>query len=177
MGHSVENDNGQGRPGGGNLMPRRLWYYRNWHKAREKDEGMPLRTWIIVLSLAVGGCSSSQVEVDVDSDGRDPHEKIFSEELGPRSGDYEKPKVFYLQPATYGHETLALDVSGIVMVKLLIGATGDVLESEIVQSVHPDVDRSAREAALRGKYRPARLNDVAVEGWLTVPYRFPPAPD
>lgn len=144
-------------------------------RPREKDDGMPLRTWIIVLSLALGGCSSSQVDVKVDPDGRDPHERVFNEELGSRSGDYEKPTVTYLQPATYAPETLALDVSGIVMVKLLIGANGEVLQSEIVQSVHPDVDRFAREAALSGKYKPARLNDVAVEGWLTVPYRFPPA--
>jgi TonB family protein len=138
---------------------------------------MHQRALAIFIVLALAGCGGSQVDVNVDSDGRDRHEKIFDEELGPRAGDYEKAVAFMLQPAAYAPATLALDVRGIVMVKLLIGPDGKVLESQVIQSVHPDVDRAAEEAALRSKYRPARLNDVAVEGTLTVPYRFPPAAD
>ena len=62
-----------------------------------------------------------------------------------------------------------------VMVRLLIGPEGQVYEAEVVQGLHPTIDQAALVAARGGRYAPATELGNATEGWLTVPFRYPPA--
>lgn len=131
------------------------------------------RSILILLLLPVAvGCS--QMNVEVDSDRQEPHEKIFPEDMKGRSADYERPKVIEIAPVEYPAEVVYLDVSGIVMIKVLVGMDGKVLEAKIQQGVHQMVDQAALKAAREGRYAPANEFGAATDGWLTVPFRYPP---
>jgi TonB family protein len=122
--------------------------------------------------LAAVGCSN--VNVEVDSDGQHPHEKVFPEELEGRSADYVRPRVLELPPAEYPREAAELDLAGMVMIRVLVGQDGQVAEAAILQGLHPMVDQAALKAARRGHYAPASEFGAATDGWVTVPFRYPP---
>jgi protein TonB len=63
-------------------------------------------------------------------------------------------------------------LEGVVMVKVFVGVEGHVLEAQLVQSVHPLLDRAALTAALRCRFEPGRQRDLPVGTWVAVPYRF-----
>ena len=126
---------------------------------------------LFFLSTAVG---CSQMNVEVDSDRQEPHEKIFPEDMKGRSADYRRPKVIEIPQVEYPTEAADLDVSGIVMIKMPIGMDGQVLEAKVLQGVNPLVDQAALETARRGRYAPANEFGAATDGWLTVPFRYPP---
>jgi TonB family protein len=135
---------------------------------------MLLSALLLFFLLTAIGCS--QVNVEMENDSRPPHEKIFPEDMKGRSPDYERPLVVAMPPVDYPAETADLDVAGIVMIKLLIGMKGEVLEAEILQGVHPLVDAVALETARGGRYAPANEFGAATDGWITVPFRYPPPP-
>ena len=118
------------------------------------------------------GCS--QMNVEVDSDARQPHEKVFPEELKGRSADYVRPRVLELPLAEYPPGAADLDLAGMVMIRVLVGHDGQVVETKLLQGLHPVVDQAALEAARRGRYAPASEFGAATDGWVTVPFRYPP---
>lgn len=122
--------------------------------------------------LAAMGCS--QMNVEVDSDARQPHEKVFPEEMKGRSADYVRPRVLELPSAEYPPEAADLDLAGMVLIRVLVGLDGQVVEAELLQGMHPVVDQAALEAARRGRYAPASEFGAATDGWVTVPFRYPP---
>ncbi len=134
-----------------------------------------MRRLVLILLILPGALGCSQMNVEVDSEHQKPHEKIFPEDMKGRSADYERPKVIEMPPVEYPAEATDLDVSGIVMIKMLIGMDGKVLEASIQQGVHPLVDQAALETARGGRYAPANEFGAATEGSLTVPFRFPPS--
>ena len=126
---------------------------------------------LLILSAA-WGCSS--VNVDVESDNTPPHEKIFRDEMEGRSVDYVPPRVLELPPAAIPTEAADPDLMGIVMVRVLVGHDGRVIEAEVTQGLNEQVDQAALEAAGGGRYAPATESDIATDGWITIPFRFPP---
>ena len=126
----------------------------------------------LLILLAVTGCSN--VNVDVDSDRTEPQEKIFDEEMTGRSADHVRPRVLELPEADYPPEAAELDLSGLVLIKVLVGHDGQVVETQVSQGLHPVLDQAALDAARRGRYAPATESEIAVDGWLTVPFRYPP---
>lgn len=133
---------------------------------------MLLSALLLVFLLTAVGCS--QVNVEMESDSRPPHEKVFPEDLKGRSADYERPRLLEMPPAEYPAEAADLEVAGIVMVKILIGMDGKVLDAEVVQGLHPLIDEAALAAARGGRYAPANEFGAATDGWITVPFRYPP---
>ncbi len=125
-----------------------------------------------LILLAAMGCSN--VNVDVDSDSQPSHEKIFPEEMKGRSADYARPRVLDLPQVKYPAEAADLDLTGMVMISVLVGHDGQVVEAKVKQGLHPLVDQAALEAARGGRYAPANESGVAVDGWVTVPFRYPP---
>lgn len=136
---------------------------------------MLLSALLLFFLLTAIGCS--QVNVEMENDSRPPHEKIFPEDMKGRSPDYERPRVLSMPPVEYPAEAAGLDVAGMVMVKLLIGMKGEVLEAEIQQGVHPLVDAAALKTARGGRYAPANEFGAATDGWISVPFRYPPPPE
>ncbi len=126
----------------------------------------------LLILLAATGCSS--VNVDVDSDNQPPHEKFFREEMEGRSADYVRPRVLELPEVGYPAEVADLDLSGMVLIGVLVGIDGQAAEVKVKQGVHPLVDQAALDAARRGNYAPASEFGAATDGWVTVPFRYPP---
>ena len=126
----------------------------------------------LLILLALTGCSS--VNVNVDSDSQTPHEKTFREEMKGRSADYVRPRVLELPKVEYPAEVEGLDLAGIVMIGVLVGFDGEVAEAKVKQGLHPLVDQAALDAARRGRYAPASEFGAATDGWVTVPFRYPP---
>jgi TonB family protein len=126
----------------------------------------------LLILLAATGCSS--VNVEVDSDNQPPHEKIFREEMKGRSADYVRPRVLDLPQVEYPAEVADLDLSGMVLIGVLVGIDGQVAEVKVKQGVHPLVDQAALDAARSGSYAPASEFGAATDGWVTVPFRYPP---
>ena len=93
-----------------------------------------------------------------------------------RSADYQRPRVIELPPAQYPPEAADLGLSGLVMIRVLVGFDGEVVEAEVTQGLHPLIDNAALEAARGGRYAPATENDAATDGNVSVPFRYPPPP-
>lgn len=72
----------------------------------------------------------------------------------------------------YPIAALRQGIEGTVIVRVLVGADGQVLEVQIHRGVHPQLDRAALQAVRRGQFRPARRDGIAVPEWATVPVRF-----
>ena len=125
----------------------------------------------VLILLTTGGCSS--VNVEVSDDSVPPHEKTFREEMEGRAADYKRPSLIEAPLPEYPAEAAALDLSGLVMIKVQVGYDGQVAEAEVVQGLHPLVDAAALEAARGGRYAPATEAGVATEGSVTVPFRYP----
>ena len=132
---------------------------------------------VIGLSLLALAAGCSNVNVEAKDESTPAHEQIFREEMEGRSADYTRPGVLSLPPVAYPAEAAGLDLSGMVMIRVLVGYDGKVVEAEVQQGLHPSVDAAALEAARVGLYAPATENGAAVDGWLTVPFRYPPGPE
>ncbi len=126
----------------------------------------------VLILLGTGGCSN--VNVTASDESQPPHEKIFREEMEGRSADFQRPRLIDVPPARYPAEAAALDLSGLMMIRVLVGYDGQVAEAEVMQGLHPAVDAAALEAARGGRYAPATRSGIATDGWLTVPFRYPP---
>ena len=63
-------------------------------------------------------------------------------------------------------------LAGTVVVNVLVGKNGEVLETEILQPVHLLLDDAANRAARQCLYAPAREDGQPVEAWLAVPFEF-----
>ncbi len=64
-------------------------------------------------------------------------------------------------------------MEGTVMLKVLVGRKGNVLEMEVAQSSNYELlDRAASEAVKSWRFVPARRGDSAVDEWVQVPVAF-----
>ena len=71
----------------------------------------------------------------------------------------------------YPAEAKKADISGKVIVKVLISKTGSVLETEIVKSI-PGLDGAAIEAVNKTRFKPAKFEGKPVEVWVRIPIHF-----
>jgi protein TonB len=84
------------------------------------------------------------------------------------------------EPVSHGHlrappypiQALRQGIQGTVIVRVLVGADGRVLNAQIHQGVHPLLDRAALTAVRRWEFRPASRDGVPYSEWATVPVRF-----
>ena len=127
-----------------------------------------------MVLLATAGCSN--VNVEANDESVPPHDQTFRKEMEGRSPDYRGPRVLELPEPGYPADPAAAGLEGIIMIRVFVSFEGKVLESEVQQGLHQTLDLAALEAARGGKYTPATEAGVATEGWLTVPFRYPPPP-
>lgn len=96
---------------------------------------------------------------------------------GGDSGDVfvasqEKPKMIKFVPPDYPEMARASQLEGTVLVKVLVGPDGNVMQAVVLQSVHPMLDAAAREAALKCKFEPGKQRNIPVKAWMAIPFRF-----
>ena len=83
-----------------------------------------------------------------------------------------KPVLSFFVKADYPEIARHAGLEGTVVVHVLVGPNGKVIDAVVVKSVHPLLDRAAVNAALLCRFRPAKQREIPVKAWLAVPYRF-----
>lgn len=63
-------------------------------------------------------------------------------------------------------------LEGTVLVHVLVGPNGRVRAVDVIQGVHPLLDKAAVAAAMKCRFEPARQREVPVRAWMAMPFRF-----
>jgi TonB family protein len=71
----------------------------------------------------------------------------------------------------YPEEARAAGIEGVVLLELVIGEDGTVIDIDVVRSI-PELDQSAIDAASQWEYEPTLLNGEPVEVEIIVSIRF-----
>ncbi|HVH28290.1 MAG TPA: energy transducer TonB [Vicinamibacterales bacterium] len=71
----------------------------------------------------------------------------------------------------YPAEAQAAGIEGVVILEIVIGEDGSVIEEQVVQSI-PELDQAAIDAVLQWRYEPTLLNGQPVEVEMTVTINF-----
>lgn len=87
-------------------------------------------------------------------------------------GDIKPPvKVTHVSPA-YPDEAKAAGAAGTVVLEIVVGTDGSVLDTEVLRRVHPLLDESAAKAVAKWKYAPTEVNGEPVELLMVVTVTF-----
>jgi protein TonB len=84
----------------------------------------------------------------------------------------EKPQLVNYVPPEYPEIARMSQLEGTVVVKVLVGPDGSVMDAAIVQGVHPLLNKAAIEAARKAKFLPGKQRNIPVKAWMAIPYRF-----
>jgi len=94
---------------------------------------------------------------------------------GPPDGVYtvvdEEPVAIFAPTPAYPPWARDAEVTGRVVLNVLVGKDGRVLRAVIVKNAN-GLGESARVALLRWVFRPARVNGAAVTAWVSIPVVF-----
>jgi TonB family protein len=126
---------------------------------------------LLFALLTLSGCSN--VDVEAQSGDQSAHERLVNGEEEENPLITSRAKVDYLPPAEFPAEAPQPGLNGLIMIRVLVGVDGNPVEANVSQSLHPDLDQAALDAALKGKYLPAREGEIPREMWISVPFRYP----
>jgi protein TonB len=85
----------------------------------------------------------------------------------------EPPMLQYFESPKYPQLARDAGIEGTVQVKVLVGEDGKVISATVLSSdVTPDMERSAVEAALKCRFRPAKQRTVPVKAHVMIPFGF-----
>ena len=59
-----------------------------------------------------------------------------------------------------------------MVVKVLVGPDGSVMQVAILQGVHPMLNKAALDAARKCRFNPGKQRNIPVKAWMAIPYRF-----
>lgn len=127
---------------------------------------------LLLALMALAGCSN--VDVEAQSGDQSAHERMVNPEEEENPLITSRAKVDYLPPAEFPAEPPQPGLNGLIMIRVLVGEDGHPIEANVNQSLHPDLDQAAMDAAMKGKYLPAREGEIPREMWISVPFRYPP---
>ncbi len=85
---------------------------------------------------------------------------------------YEKPKLIAFVRPDYPALARMSRLEGTVLLKVRVGRDGLVKEVQIVQGVHPTLNKAAIEAAYRCRFSPGTQREQPVPVWMGLPFRF-----
>ncbi|MFH1843904.1 MAG: energy transducer TonB [bacterium] len=84
----------------------------------------------------------------------------------------EKPTMVHFQSPHYPEMARISQLEGTVIVKVLVGPDGSVLDAQILQGVHPMLNSEAIKAAMKCKFNPGKQRNIPVKAWMAIPFRF-----
>ncbi len=97
-------------------------------------------------------------------------------DIGTGDSDFvvsqEKPVLTSFAQPNYPEMARASQLEGTVVVKVLVGPTGQVMQAQVISSVHPLLDRAALDAARRCKFKPGKQRGIPVKAWMAIPFAF-----
>ena len=98
-------------------------------------------------------------------------------DLGGNEGfvvSQEKPRLkpSSYRPPEYPEMARLSQMQGTVVVKILVGPNGDVLDAQSLKGIHPLLDREALKVARKTKWIPGKQRNITVKCWMALPYNF-----
>ncbi|MEZ4388662.1 MAG: energy transducer TonB [Candidatus Krumholzibacteriia bacterium] len=84
----------------------------------------------------------------------------------------EKPVIKQFVPPEYPEMARLSQMQGTVVVKVLVGPDGSVLDAQILKGIHPLLDREALKAARKTRWLPGKQRNIPVKCWMALPYNF-----
>ena len=122
-----------------------------------------------LILFALGGCANSNVEISATDE--DTHQQLIKDDEEGAERLTERPKVLSVPQPDFPEKP---GLSGLIMVRVLVGIHGEPLEAVINQDLDPELDKAALAAAMEGRYQPGREGEIPREAWVSVPFRYPP---
>ncbi len=84
----------------------------------------------------------------------------------------ENPRIKYWQKPFYPEIARRSQLEGTVIVKVLVGPDGSVLQAQVIQPVHPLLDKEAITAAYKCTFIPGKQRNIPVKAWMALPFNF-----
>ena len=84
----------------------------------------------------------------------------------------EKPSIIKFVQPEYPEMARLSQMQGTVVVKILVGPDGNVMDAQILKGIHPMLDREALKAARKTKWKPGKQRNIPVKAWMALPYNF-----
>lgn len=84
----------------------------------------------------------------------------------------EKPIIKQFVQPEYPEVARLSQMQGTVVVKVLVGPDGNVMDAQILKGIHPLLDREALKAARRTTWIPGKQRNIPVKCWMALPYNF-----
>jgi len=84
----------------------------------------------------------------------------------------EKPIIQKFVQPDYPEVARLSQMQGTVVVKVLVGPDGNVMDAQILKGIHPLLDREALKAARRTTWIPGKQRNIPVKCWMALPYSF-----
>jgi protein TonB len=84
----------------------------------------------------------------------------------------EKPVIKRYVPPEYPEMARLSQMQGTVVVKILVGPDGGVMDAQILKGIHPLLDREALKAARKTLWTPGKQRNIPVKCWMALPYNF-----
>lgn len=131
----------------------------------------------LLLPMAVFAQQSPDISVAIPDEVK-PDTAMFNQdpkkkEPPPDYVQYDQPPELIQQfTPDYPIEALDKKHEGEVWLKLWVGETGTVVEANVLKSDDEIFNKSAIEAGMRWKFKPAIVNGKPVAVWVSVPFRF-----
>lgn len=83
-----------------------------------------------------------------------------------------KPQLVFQAKPHYPEVARLAQVEGTVVVKVLVDVDGTVQAAELINSVHPLLNKEALKAARKCIFIPGQQREMKVPTWVAVPYSF-----
>lgn len=84
----------------------------------------------------------------------------------------ENPKILHWEKPFYPEIARRSQVEGTVIVKVLVGPDGSVIQAQVIQGVHQMLDREAINAAYKCTFIPGKQRNIPVKAWMALPFNF-----
>ena len=84
----------------------------------------------------------------------------------------ENPKILTWAKPKYPEIARKAMMEGTVIVKVLVGPDGSVLDAQIMQAANPLLNAAALDAARRCKFIPGKQRNIPVRAWMALPFNF-----
>lgn len=143
---------------------------------------------IIPLSWQCNNSDESAIQEPVVSPSTNSDFKIVNNTYPFYMAD-EKPKMLHKEKPVYPEEARRNGISGLVIITVTIDEQGNVIEAVPLVEVpvkddagnivrmqkvnrHPELEPAAVQAALKCKFKPAKINGEPIKVKMNVPFRF-----
>lgn len=135
----------------------------------ETGSSMPVAASLIAAPIPAG--SPSRVPPPMSS--RAPRRSAPHPAAGHRGATDVLPDYLNNPPPRYPEGSRLAGEQGVVLVRAVVGSSGDVRRVSMARSSgYPALDRAALEAVERWKFRPASAAGIAMDSDVAVPVRF-----